>query len=209
MILDTMSSETPRQSKRAQQAQATRRRIFEQARRLLEERGYHGVGMGEIASAAGITRAALYLHFESKTSLLLQLVEWVDQVEGLAGLLAPLSETADPIARLDLAIELPARYEPRIHKLALALDTLRQTDEAAAAAWNDRMAARRGYARSLIDQLADNGLLRTGITRDAATDVVWTLIGVHFYHDLVVERGWPIKRFVKLSQQLAHAAVLK
>ena len=75
MILDTMSSETPRQSKRAQQAQATRRRIFEQAGRLLEERDYHGVGMGEIASAAGITRAALYLHFESKTSLLLQLIE--------------------------------------------------------------------------------------------------------------------------------------
>lgn len=208
-MLDTVSSEAPRPSRRAQQAEATRQRILEQARCLLEEQGYHGVGMGEIAAAAGITRATLYLHFESKTSLLLQLVEWVDQVEGLAEHLAPMRESTDPIPRLDLAIELAARYEPRVHGLALVLDSLRQTDEAAAAAWDDRMTGRWAGMRSVVDLLADHGHLRAGLPRDAATDLLWTLIGVHFYHDLVVERGWPLGHFIELSQQLARAAILK
>lgn len=40
------------------------------AAELFSERGYHGVGLGEIASAAGITGPAIYRHFPNKQGIL-------------------------------------------------------------------------------------------------------------------------------------------
>ena len=55
----------------------TRDRILAAARTLLENRGFD-VGMGEIARQAGISRQAVYLHFQSKADLLRQLTTWVE-----------------------------------------------------------------------------------------------------------------------------------
>ena len=58
-------------------ATATRRRTHDRraqisaiAAELFSERGYHGVGLGEIASAAGITGPAIYRHFRNKQDIL-------------------------------------------------------------------------------------------------------------------------------------------
>ena len=61
------------------------------ARALLEERGFD-VGMGEIGRGAGISRQAVYLHFESKADLLKQLTAWVEEQANLAALLAPVHD---------------------------------------------------------------------------------------------------------------------
>ncbi len=49
------------------------------ARRLFAERGYAGVGTEEIVRAAGLTRGALYHHFDGKRALLEAVYE---QIEG-------------------------------------------------------------------------------------------------------------------------------
>jgi AcrR family transcriptional regulator len=46
--------------------------ILDAARRLLEERGYHGIGLDAIGREAGVSRQAVYLHFRSKAGLLLR-----------------------------------------------------------------------------------------------------------------------------------------
>jgi AcrR family transcriptional regulator len=59
-----MTTGTPeRRSSRRQQ-------ILEIAVRLFAERGYHGVSMDDIGSAAGVTGPALYHHFAGKESML-------------------------------------------------------------------------------------------------------------------------------------------
>ena len=78
-VIDTMSSD---------ETITTRTRIMTAARALLEERGFD-VGMGDIARRAGISRQAVYLHFESKTDLLQQLTTWVEVQANLGELLAP------------------------------------------------------------------------------------------------------------------------
>lgn len=47
-----------------------REQILEIAVRLFAERGYHGVSMDDIGSAAGVTGPALYHHFAGKESML-------------------------------------------------------------------------------------------------------------------------------------------
>ncbi|UZE21136.1 TetR/AcrR family transcriptional regulator [Pseudomonas sp. B21-056] len=52
------------------QAQANRAHIVETASTLFRERGYDGVGVAELMSAAGFTHGGFYKHFRSKADLM-------------------------------------------------------------------------------------------------------------------------------------------
>ena len=58
-----------------------RERILESAARLAAHRGFHSVGVSDIGAAAGVSGAALYRHFTSKTDILVALLQRV--VDGL------------------------------------------------------------------------------------------------------------------------------
>lgn len=58
----TVETQVPKTSRRDQ--------ILEIALRLFAERGYHGVSMDDIGSAAGVTGPALYHHFRGKEAML-------------------------------------------------------------------------------------------------------------------------------------------
>jgi len=60
---------------------ATRGRILSAAADLVADRGFHAVGVIDIGTAAGVTGAAIYRHFETKTALLVALFE--SAVDGL------------------------------------------------------------------------------------------------------------------------------
>lgn len=181
----------------------TRERILAAARELLEQRGYHGVGLEEIAAAARVSRQAVYLHFGGKARLLLELVEWVDCKERLSQSV-PAPTAADPAVALEEAVCAVMGYAPKIHKLALVLSVARHSDPAAAAAWDDRMAGRRKYCRGLVARLHRDRRLADGWTVATATDFLWTLISVQTYESLTADCGWATSRAAKL---LARAAV--
>ena len=53
---------------------SSRERIVAHSLALFSTRGYNGVSMNEIAQATGITKAALYYHFEDKEALFLEVI---------------------------------------------------------------------------------------------------------------------------------------
>jgi hypothetical protein len=54
--------------------------------------------------------------------------------------------------------------------------------------------------------LHDRGVLRSGVSRAEARDVLWTLNSPELYQLLVVERGWTARRYGRwVAQQLAAA----
>jgi AcrR family transcriptional regulator len=55
---------------RQEHRDATRRRIIGAARRVFVKKGYAKATIEEITAAAGVSRATLYLHFDSKFALL-------------------------------------------------------------------------------------------------------------------------------------------
>ncbi len=54
---------------------ATRERILTAAADLVADRGFHAVGVNDIGAAAGVTGAALYRHFATKTAVLVALFD--------------------------------------------------------------------------------------------------------------------------------------
>jgi AcrR family transcriptional regulator len=63
----------------AERRAATRGALLDSARSMFAERGYHGTAAEEIVQRAGLTRGALYHHFEDKKDLFRVVV---DQMEG-------------------------------------------------------------------------------------------------------------------------------
>lgn len=62
----------------------TREQIQAVALRLFVERGYDGASLREIAECLGVTKAALYYHFQSKEQILTSLIEdFLGQLDAL------------------------------------------------------------------------------------------------------------------------------
>ncbi|MFE5485763.1 TetR/AcrR family transcriptional regulator [Streptomyces sp. NPDC056527] len=64
---------------RAQQREQTRHTLLRESRRLFSKLGYASVGLSEIVGAAGVTKGALYHHFDSKAELFRAVLEQVQQ----------------------------------------------------------------------------------------------------------------------------------
>jgi len=101
---------------------ATRGALVAAARRLFAQRGYAAVGTEEIVREAGVTRGALYHHFDGKEELLAAVYEQIeaDLLERLAGRLQA-EAAADPMAALVAGAEafLDACLEPEVHRVVL------------------------------------------------------------------------------------------
>lgn len=86
-------------SKREDSSKHTQIALVAAARELFYERGYAAVGTEEIAAKAGVTRGALYHHFEGKAALFEAAFEAVD-TDFLMLLVGCMNEVSDPFQKL-------------------------------------------------------------------------------------------------------------
>ncbi len=184
----------------------TRTKILDATVRLLEESGGQGVRMGDIAKAAGISRQAVYLHFASRTELLVAATRYLDAKLDVDRRLAPSRAAKSGIERLDLYIEVWGNYIPDVYGVGKALLLAQGSDEAAAAAWKDRMVAMRDGCRAAIDALHADGTLAPEWTRPKATDALWTLLLVPNWENLTIDCGWSTNQYVRWTKILARRA---
>tara|TARA_R110002167_G_scaffold23131_6_gene82453 strand:- start:5787 stop:6380 length:594 start_codon:yes stop_codon:yes gene_type:complete len=187
----------------------TRTRILESTVRMLEEHGGRGVRMGDIAKEAGISRQAVYLHFASRTELLVAATRYLDEMLDVDNRLAPSRTATSGVERLALYIECWGNYIPDIYGVAKALLLAQGTDEAAAVAWKDRMAAMRDGCRAAIEALHADGALAPEWTQKGATDALWTMLLVPNWENLTFECGWSTKQYVRWIQTLANRTFVK
>jgi AcrR family transcriptional regulator len=187
----------------------TRYRLFEAARKLLLKRGFHGVGLEDIAEAAGVSRQAVYKsHFTSKADLLLQLVRHVHVAEKLDELTKPVFGAKTALEMLEATIRASVKIEARVHELSLVLAAAAVSDDGAAAAWRDRMELKRGALRGAVSRLEAEGRLRRGWKVGQAVDVLDSLLSVDTYQRLVTERGWTQEELIQKVEELCAGAFL-
>jgi len=187
----------------------TRDRILVATVRMLEEHGGRGVRMGDIARKAGISRQAVYLHFASRTDLLVAATKHLDEVLEVDRRLAPSRAATSGVERLALYIECWGQYIPDIYGVAKALLLAQDTDEAAAAAWQDRMLAMRDGCRAAIDALHADGKLAAVWTPARATDTLWTMLLIPNWENLTIECGWSTQQYIKWMKTLAKRSFVQ
>ena len=198
-ILDTMSSKKLN----------TRSRILDATWKLMISKKGTGVKMADIAKASGISRQAVYLHFASRPELIVAAVQYADDELGIGDRYAAVLESKSGVERLHTFIDFWGNYIPEIYGIAKALLASRDTDEAAAAAWNDRMEAVRKECRDLIKVLSKKGVLSDGWTISEAADVLSTMLSIQGWERLTIERGWTVKKYVANMQKAVERAFVK
>jgi AcrR family transcriptional regulator len=175
----------------------TRERLLDVATRLLIERGYHQVGMDEIAREAGVSRQAVYQgHFRTKAELLLALVHRSDQLVDIPGRVARVLAAPNGVEALNIAVDVVMSIEGDVHDISRIFQAARIDDPAFEAAWQDEMRRRRGLWQRVARRLAAEDRLVDGLTADQAADLLWAITSVWTYQALVVERGWTLERCV-------------
>jgi AcrR family transcriptional regulator len=178
----------------------TRERILATTWRLMEERRGKGVRLEDVARAAGISRQAVYLHFASRTDLLVATARFADQSRGLRERLQPYLTAPTGLEALEKFVAFWGNYVPAIYGLARALLDARATDEAAAAAWDDRMADVRQGCQRIIDALDRDGQLAPGWEIIPAVDLLWSFLAVPVWEDLTFSCGWTTEQYIRWMQ---------
>jgi AcrR family transcriptional regulator len=173
----------------------SRTKILESARRLLEYRGHEALTVEETAREAGVSRQAVYLHFKSRTGLLLALVQHIEEDARIPELVAGLGRAKDAAGSLRIAASAHVMIAPRIHSAVAALESAALVDDDAAAALRLGNANRRRSMLRLSRRLADEGVLAAPWDVRSAADFLWALTAATTYRQLVVDRGWSIRRY--------------
>jgi AcrR family transcriptional regulator len=141
----------------AARSQATRGALIAAARGLFADRGYAAVGTEEIVRAAGVTRGALYHHFEGKRDLFRAVFEQLES-ELAERFASEAMSRADPweamLAGIDMYLEISA--DPATYRIGLI-------DAPAVLGWQAWREVGARYSLGLIE-LGLRSLIEAGIT---------------------------------------------
>lgn len=179
----------------------TRERLLRAAWDLALEQG-PGFRLADVATRAGVSRQAVYLHFDDRAGLLLALLAWVDQAFQLGDLLAAVNQAPTGAEALERMVEANAAYWPRIDAITRVLEAHQYQDPAVSAALRDRLDFRRAAHRAVTARLAAEGDLATGWTVDTAADLFAAVTMPGPWRELTGSCGWSAGQYAKRMSQL-------
>src|SRR5919106_1260148 len=179
-----------RSPRRQAQAQRTRERIVDAARRLWVERGFASTTMEAIAAEAQVAVQTVYAACGSKGGILTGMLNQLETQAGGGTLMADLRSAPRPAAQLRLVAAFNRRlFEAGADIVAIALGSTAVDPEVQAwSAEGDRR--RRDGQRRLVSGWHAAGALRPDLRRSEAADVLYTLTGPEVYLLLVRKLGW-------------------
>lgn len=165
-------------------SEATRGKLLAAAAEAFAQRGFHGTTTRDIAAAAGMSPAAVYVHYKSKEQLLHQLSYHGHQL--ILDLIASVDDpSAAPAERLYSVIRAFASHHASQHTSARVVNYELEalTDEHRAEVGEQRRAITR-RVRAIVDAGVADGSFDTTEPRLATTAVLSSGIDVaRWYHD--------------------------
>ena len=175
---------------RERQAGETRSRIANAARKLLAEGGYAGMTIPAVARAAGVAVPTVYAIFGSKKGIVSELLDQARFGEEYRALVRSVMQASRPRERLAFA----ARIARKIYESEIPVENLLRgagmLAPELAAVENERECERYNNQVILIDSLLQAKLLRAGLDRQRARDILWCLTSRELFRMLVKERDW-------------------
>lgn len=185
---------TYRSPQRDAQAQATRARLVESARRLFAERGWARTTLKAIAADAGVAEPTVYAVFQSKAGLAVALLDVVDSEADVERLMVDLKRAGVTPREQILAA---AAFERRMYEGAGDIIRLLRDgasiDDNLAAAYRDGMRRSDSGWRSMIAGWPP-GTLRVGVDLERGVSVALVVCSLGTFDLLHHDRGWSLDR---------------
>lgn len=163
---------------------------------MFEELGYYGAGLGAVATKAGVSRQAIYLHFTSKAELLTALHLHIFAMDVVPILdRHPITEDMSALDVLDATIAVDAEVASRVWRIHEALTTARRQHPEVEETLRPREKERYDELLDLGRRLDREGALPEEIPVGTFADMLWGLLNVGTYKNLVIERSWSLDQY--------------
>jgi len=182
---------------------ATRDALIAAARKLWGLRGYAEVGTPEIATAAGVTRGAMYHQFADKAALFREVVEAVEQdvMARMATMVAESGATtpADAIrAAVDAWLEVAG--DPEVRQLMLL-------DAPSVLGWADFRDVAQRYSLGMTEQLLTEAIRAGQLARQPVRPLAHVLVGALDEAAMVIATAEDPKRTRRETRQVLHRLI--
>jgi AcrR family transcriptional regulator len=202
-------------SRRAEQARATRQRILDAARELLLTQGYATTTIAQVARAAGVSPETVQKGFGTKAALAKAVydVTLVGDDEPVPLRDRPEFQAvvteADPVRKIEAYGAVGRTLWERLGPLMAVLMQGAQAGEPDLVAFVATV-RKESYAGAsgLVADLAARGALRPDLAVEQARDELWLLIQPELWLLLLGERGWTLDAVQAWFTRTASAALL-
>jgi AcrR family transcriptional regulator len=163
---------------------------------MFEEHGYHAAGLGAVATRAGVSRQAIYLHFASKAELLTALHRHIFTTDVVPAMgRHPITARMPALDVLDATIAIDVEVASRVWRIHEVLSVARRQHPEVEETLRPREEERYGELLALGQRLQREGSLAPALSVGTFADMVWGLMNIGTYRNLVIERGWPLDRY--------------
>jgi AcrR family transcriptional regulator len=163
---------------------------------MFEELGYHGTSLEAVAKRVGVSRQTIYLHFPSKAELLTALHLHVFATDVVPAVERhPITDTMSALDVLDVTIAIDVEVVSSVWRIHEALTTARRQHPEVDKTLRPREEER---YRELLDRghrLEREGALPPKISVGTFADMMWGLMNIGTYRNLVIERGWSLDQY--------------
>ncbi|WP_420547833.1 TetR/AcrR family transcriptional regulator [Curvivirga sp.] len=184
-------------------------RILEVARELIENSEGKLVRISDIAKNADLSRQAIYLHYESRTELLIHLVRYVDEVHEFKKLMESVCAQESSEKMLHAFIHQWCDYLPLIGKIAHAMHHHQEYDDDARIAWQDRMHVFMELCECVAENLHLSGHLKDDWDVRRAAEFIWVTCSIRNWHDYTEIIGWEGSTYKKYIELTLNNTLLK
>lgn len=175
------------QTRRAEAAAETRRRIIDATREALTDGPLRSVSLEEIVKRAGVARSTLHVIFGSRKDLLSAVARDALARGGFRALQRTFA-LRDARQALVASFHTSTAMYAREFAVSNALLSLAATDGDAAEAAALLNKNRREGMESLARRLDEQGYLGAGISREEAAEILWVLTAIETFG--ILYRGW-------------------
>jgi AcrR family transcriptional regulator len=205
---DTAEPKRSRLTRRAEYAEATRRAVIDEARRLFSENGYFATKVDDIAAAARVSPATVYV-VGGKQGLLRILVDQWSAAPEVETTRRRLEKLEDPAEILRVVAGLTRQMREDYGDIMRVVLTTAPHDTTAAEGLALATGRYRDGTAVAARRLAELGALRDGLDADEALDILWFYFGYAGFFTLVDDNGWSYSKAEQWLLEAASRALLR
>ncbi len=160
------------------QSEQTRQQIVETAANLFVRRGFHGTSIAHLTQETGLTKGALYHHFENKDALLFAVIQMVRDTWSDA-VVRDVLEVRDALERIAILFDNHVRFIDKNDMACLVLSGLEMEMEDENPAFMTALQEMYAEMVEFIERIIAKGITRGQVRVDVdARLMAFTIVGM-------------------------------